>query len=255
LTGLSTARCSDRSGRYRIPPDTFEVALLVENRPGDAGELVGERNRQHVVVQSLLCRFDPRFESIALPMLWPELDQHDPGRLHKQDAQVAIATLRYLAEDGAVTRRYLLRHQPEPGTEVAPFGGSPITVRALNIANGPLIEPFKLGTVVAFTEEISRASVASFESIVRQMLVDAASLALDSAILSATAASPGLRPAGILAAATAIPGTTGGGANAIAADVTALLDALSAAGAGRDVVFIGSPSTIGWLKIWAGPRF
>ena len=34
--------------------DALEVALLVENGPGDAGKFVGERDRQHVVVQSLL---------------------------------------------------------------------------------------------------------------------------------------------------------------------------------------------------------
>jgi hypothetical protein len=59
LTGLSTARHSSRSGRSRIRPHALEGALLVENRPGDAGELVGERDREHVVVQSFLRRLDP----------------------------------------------------------------------------------------------------------------------------------------------------------------------------------------------------
>src|SRR6516165_9873320 len=62
-------------------------------------------------------RFDPRFEPVALPAL--RLDQHDPGRLYEQNAQVAIAASRYLAQDGAVSGRYLLGHQSEPGTEVA----------------------------------------------------------------------------------------------------------------------------------------
>src|SRR5258708_2878204 len=69
--------------------DALEGAPLLENRPGDAGELVGERNRQHVVVQSFLGGFDPRFEAIALPTLY--LDQHNPRGLHEQNAQVAIA--------------------------------------------------------------------------------------------------------------------------------------------------------------------
>ena len=67
LTGPSTVRGSSRSGRHRIGLDTLEGAPFVENRPGDAGELVGKRNRQHVVVQSFLGGFDPRFEAIALP--------------------------------------------------------------------------------------------------------------------------------------------------------------------------------------------
>src|SRR6516225_5269245 len=57
LTGLSTARRSSRSGRISL--DALEGASLVENRPGDTGELVGERDRQHIAVQALLCRLDP----------------------------------------------------------------------------------------------------------------------------------------------------------------------------------------------------
>src|SRR5215831_9760564 len=115
LTVPSTVPRSSRPGRHRVRLGTFEVTSLVENRPGDAGELVGERDRQHVVVQSLLGGFDPGFEPVALPALRP--DQHHPGRLHEQDAQVAIAALGYLAEDGAVSGRDLPRHQSEPGGE------------------------------------------------------------------------------------------------------------------------------------------
>src|SRR6266566_9979249 len=100
LTGPSTARHSSRSGRCLVRPDTFEVALLVEDGPGDTGKLVGERDCQHVVVQPLLGGLDPGLEPVALPGL--RSDQHDPGRLHEQNAQVAIAAPRYLAEDGAV---------------------------------------------------------------------------------------------------------------------------------------------------------
>src|SRR4030088_3101083 len=89
LTALTTARGSGRSGRRLLRLDALEGASLVENRPGDPGELVGERNRQHVVVQSFLGGFDPRFEAIALPTLYP--DQHNPRGLHEQRAQVAIA--------------------------------------------------------------------------------------------------------------------------------------------------------------------
>src|SRR6516162_5650778 len=81
LTGLSTARGLNRLGRIRL--DALEGASLVENRPGDAGELVGERDRQHVAVQPLFGRFDPGFEPVALPAI--RLDQHDPGRLYEQN--------------------------------------------------------------------------------------------------------------------------------------------------------------------------
>ena len=39
----------------------LEGAPFVENRPGDTGELVGERNRQHIVMQALFGRLDPGF--------------------------------------------------------------------------------------------------------------------------------------------------------------------------------------------------
>src|ERR1700758_1272531 len=119
LTAPSPARGSGRSGRRLLRVDAREGASLVENRPGDPGELVGERNGKHVVVQSFLGGFDPGFEAIALPTLDP--DQHDPRGLHEQRAQVAIAAPGYLAEDRAVAGRYLLRHQSKPGAEVAAF--------------------------------------------------------------------------------------------------------------------------------------
>src|SRR5262245_33717389 len=73
-------------------------------------------NRQHVVVQPLLGRLDPGLEPMALPALG--LDQHNPSRLHEQDAQVAITALGYLAQDRAVTGRHLSWDEAQPGGEV-----------------------------------------------------------------------------------------------------------------------------------------
>ncbi len=88
---------------------------MSQNTPGDAGELIGQRNRQHVVVQPLLGRLDPGLEPMALPAL--RLDQHDPCRLHEQNPQVAIAALGYLAEDRAITGGDLSRNQSKLGGE------------------------------------------------------------------------------------------------------------------------------------------
>src|SRR5262249_19188849 len=60
--------------------------------PSNASELVGERDGEDVVMQPLLGCFEPRFEPIALPMLWPDPDQHDPGRLDEQGTQIAVAS-------------------------------------------------------------------------------------------------------------------------------------------------------------------
>src|SRR5215468_7735984 len=54
LAGPSTARGLSRLVRCLIGLDALEGAPLVKNRPGDTGQLVGERNRQHIVVQALL---------------------------------------------------------------------------------------------------------------------------------------------------------------------------------------------------------
>src|SRR5882757_5999059 len=86
LTGLSTARGLSRSGRCCIGLDVLEGTPVMENCPGDAGEFVGERNRQHVVMQPFFGCLDPRLEAIALPLLGPDLDQYDPGCLNKQRA-------------------------------------------------------------------------------------------------------------------------------------------------------------------------
>src|SRR5262249_62127033 len=57
--------------------------------------------------------------TMALPALGR--DQHDPRCLDEQAPYVAIATLRYLAEDRAIPGRDLLRDEPEPSGEVAAF--------------------------------------------------------------------------------------------------------------------------------------
>ena len=56
----------------------------------------------------------------TLPAL--SLDQHHPGRLNEQHAQVAVTALRDLAQDRAIAGGDLLGHEPEPGGEVAALG-------------------------------------------------------------------------------------------------------------------------------------
>jgi hypothetical protein len=50
-------------------------------------------------MQPPLGRFEPRLEPVTIPAL--RLDQYGPRGLNEQNAQVAIAAFRYLAEDGA----------------------------------------------------------------------------------------------------------------------------------------------------------
>src|SRR6202163_3835756 len=94
LTAPSTARGSSGSDDCIVGLRQLEGASFSQHRPGDAGKLVGERDRQHVGVQPPLGGFDPGFEPITFPVLYP--DQHNPCRLHEQNAQVAIGALEIL---------------------------------------------------------------------------------------------------------------------------------------------------------------
>src|ERR1700693_5836894 len=120
IASSSHARRSSRLGRRFIDFPCLETPATGKNAPGDARQLVGERDGEHVVVQPLLGRLEPGLEPMPLPALG--LDQHNPRRLDEQDAQVAIATLRYLAEDCAIPSRDLLGDEPQPSGEVAAFG-------------------------------------------------------------------------------------------------------------------------------------
>ena len=76
-----------------------------KNAPGDPGQFIGQRNREHIMVQPPPCGFNPGLEAVTLPGL--RFDQHHQRRLHEQNPQVAVAALRYLAEDGAAPGRDL----------------------------------------------------------------------------------------------------------------------------------------------------
>src|SRR5215469_7067682 len=117
------ASCAERSSRQGGRLGNHgrrEAAAMGENAPSDACQLVGKRDRQYIAVQPPLGRLDPGFEPVALPVLRP--DQDNPGGLNEQNAQVAIAALRYLAEDRAASRRELLGDQTQPSGEVAALG-------------------------------------------------------------------------------------------------------------------------------------
>lgn len=133
--------------------------------------------------------------------------------------------------------------------------GQPIQVKQLTISGGPTLTPSKLAVIVGFTREVATFGVQDMNAVVRQVLGEASALALDAAVLSSTAASAGVRPAGILNGVTPITPTAGGGENALSKDIANLVQALATAGAGVDVIFVAAPGQAASLKIWAGPQF
>ena len=86
-----TAPSSRRPGHIVMACADLEVAAITKHCPGDAGELVGERDRQLVVVQPLGRGLDPGLEAITLPT--HALHQHDAGGLHEQGAQIFVSPL------------------------------------------------------------------------------------------------------------------------------------------------------------------
>ena len=87
MTGPSTGRRHLSAAGRLIGLLASEVAVITENGPSDPGELVGERDGEHVGMQSPLRSCNPLLEPVTLPDL--RLDQDDPGGLDKQNAQVA----------------------------------------------------------------------------------------------------------------------------------------------------------------------
>ena len=94
------------------------VAAAGEHGPSDARELVGERDSQQIAMREALGSFfDPGPQS-AHRRGGPPLED-DMGGLHKEGAQVLVATLGNPAELGAIAGGLLLRDEAEPGGEVA----------------------------------------------------------------------------------------------------------------------------------------
>src|SRR5262249_59460150 len=98
----------------------LEGTTTSKHAPGDTRELVGKCDSKDVAMQSLLGCIQPSLEPMTIPAL--RFDQHHPRGLHEQNTEVAVAPLRYLAEDSAVARGDLFGHQAEPSREVAAFG-------------------------------------------------------------------------------------------------------------------------------------
>jgi hypothetical protein len=61
----------------------LEGSTMGKHTPGDASELVGKRDCQHIAMQPFLGSFDPRLEPMAAPSGRLYLHKHDPSCLHE----------------------------------------------------------------------------------------------------------------------------------------------------------------------------
>src|ERR1700704_6618459 len=137
----------------------LESSTVSKNAPRDARELVGKGDGEHVVMQPLLGGLDPRPEPVAFPSGRFHFYKNDPCRLHEQDAQVAIAPLRYFAEDGAVPVEICLGTSPSHAAKSRPLEKlSPVPIAATMALE--MIGPMP-GTLIRRSHPASRLASSS----------------------------------------------------------------------------------------------
>jgi HK97 family phage major capsid protein/HK97 family phage prohead protease len=119
--------------------------------------------------------------------------------------------------------------------------GAPIPVRQ-GAFTATTLTVKKLGVITTFSREMAEHSTPQIEAVLRQAIIEDTSVAIDTILLDATAASA-TRPAGLRNGVTGATATTGGGLAALVGDVKALAGSLITSSNGhlRDPVWIMNP--------------
>jgi hypothetical protein len=143
-------------------------------------------------------------------------------------------------------------HAADAGTWVGE--GQPIPVRQMNLYPGATLRPTKVACIVTMTRELTEAS--NIEAVVRQLLTEAAGIAIDAAMFSAAPAS-GVQPAGLLNGLTALPPTSTStlGFDSCAQDLGVLVQDVATRGGGRKIFFVAAPAQAIAIRFWAGGQF
>ena len=103
--------------RRNRPVVGFVVALVGEQRPDDAGVLVGQGDGGNVSVASSDQAREP---AVGLISSVRKVSQHRASAMDKQRAQVSVAVLAYAQQPGLAARGVLARYQPDPGGHLPP---------------------------------------------------------------------------------------------------------------------------------------
>jgi capsid protein len=128
--------------------------------------------------------------------------------------------------------------------------GQPIKVSQLPTTPGAVLTPAKLATICALSREQMESSFA--ESLVTQALIDACAPGLDAVLFSNVAAVADLHPAGILVGATSVtPSTQTVPSEAMADDVSALVQAISTFAGNSNVTIVAAPAQATRLALCA----
>lgn len=122
--------------------------------------------------------------------------------------------------------------------------GAPIPVRQ-GAFSAITFTPKKMAVISTFTREIAEHSTPAIEGLIRQAIVEDTSVAIDTVLLDATAATT-TRPAGLRSGVAAVTATAAGGINAIIGDIRGLTGALITGTNGnlRSPVWIMNPADV-----------
>jgi HK97 family phage major capsid protein/HK97 family phage prohead protease len=119
--------------------------------------------------------------------------------------------------------------------------GAPIPVRQ-GAFTAVTLTPKKMAVISTFTRQIAEHSTPAIEGLIRNAMQEDTSVALDTILLDATAATT-TRPGGLRAGVSATTATAGGGFAALVGDIKALVGALITSSSGniRNPVWIMNP--------------
>ncbi len=130
--------------------------------------------------------------------------------------------------------------------------GKPFPVRQA-LAQPTILEPFKIGSISAFSNELLRGSSANTLVIVENLMTQNVGLALDAVALSADPAIPDVQPAGLRNGIGALPASTASDApTAMLADVSSLIAAVSTVSGNTPPVLIANPARAATLRLHGG---
>jgi len=129
--------------------------------------------------------------------------------------------------------------------------GLPVPVRQFTTAAGISLVPSKFATIFSLTHEMVSASNA--EELVRLVMAESLSVALDTALFS-TNAGTAVSPPGLLYNITPLSAATAGSSVAMLDDFGKLVAAVSPT-CGMDIAFITDPGTLVKIALAAAPGF
>lgn len=150
--------------------------------------------------------------------------------------------------------RLIGRERPASIPSIFIAEGAPIPVRSLQLAVGPLLQPFKTGCMAVYSSELAKRSIPAFESVLSRSIDEDLAMQLDDALLSNNPAVPGVSPPGLLAGITPLTASAAtDAAGAAYEDVRALASAFSPP-ASDPVLIVSTPQAVSLSMLYPDLR-